>query len=147
MSQAVENDTASQMQGSGGSTTGSGGMITYTCKDPKASNYNPYGASNPSLCNYGTNVNQKPDASNYSVTVHLPQSGFTKTLRLGMTDAQVALLQSYLGKHGFMVTPAGKETKYFGTKTKKELALFQKSVGINATGNFGLVTMKYVNSH
>ena len=147
VSQAVENDTASQMQGSGGSTTGSGGMITYTCKDPKASNYNPYGASNPSLCNYGTNVNQKPDASNYSVTVHLPQSGFTKTLRLGMTDAQVALLQSYLGKHGFMVTPAGKETKYFGTKTKKELALFQKSVGINATGNFGLVTMKYVNSH
>ncbi len=72
---------------------------------------------------------------------------FTKNLKKGMTDPDVAKLQHYLGAHGFLVTPQGKETTTFGPKTKKELALFQKSVGFTSDGVFGTFTRKYVNSH
>lgn len=73
---------------------------------------------------------------------------FTRTLRRGSDSEDVVALQRYLRSKGFEVVPAGQETTYFGPKTQKTLAAFQKSVGIvPASGFFGPITMAYVNSH
>ena len=98
-------------------------------------------------------VAASPTSSNANVAAitHLSSTStifvFTKTLKRGVTDAQVIQLQKYLGVKGFEVVPQGKEIDYFGPNTKKQLALFQKSVGIPSTGFFGPITMAYVNSH
>ena len=82
-----------------------------------------------------------------STTVVMPTYQFTKLLKKGMKDSDVKELQKYLGSKGFEVTSRGNETSLFGSKTKSELMLFQKSVGIKSTGILGSVTQEYINSH
>ena len=72
---------------------------------------------------------------------------FTKLLKKGTIDADVIQLQKYLAEKGFSVTTLGRETSLFGPKTKTELSLFQKSVGITPTGILGSLTQVYINSH
>ncbi len=49
----------------------------------------------------------------------------TKTLRYGMTDDEVALLQTLLNKAGYRAVAEGGETTYFGTATFRALTRFQ----------------------
>jgi peptidoglycan hydrolase-like protein with peptidoglycan-binding domain len=71
---------------------------------------------------------------------------FTKDLKLGMTHAEVKLLQEYLNSHGYIVAKSGpgskgKETTKFGGATKSALIRFQKANKITpAVGYFGPVS-------
>jgi len=65
-----------------------------------------------------------------------------KTLKLGMTDPEVKLLQIYLNTHGFPVSLTGPgslglETNFFGPKTKAAVILFQKAKGLVPDGIVG----------
>lgn len=75
---------------------------------------------------------------------------FTKTLSLGMKDAQVVTLQKYLNANGFPIAQTGagsvgKETTYFGPATKNALIKFQKAKAIvPASGLFGPLTRSFI---
>ena len=75
------------------------------------------------------------------------------TVTLGASSQQVVMLQKYLNSKGFPVSVSGagskgKESSYFGAKTKQALIKFQKAVGIKpASGIFGPITKKYMLSH
>jgi len=71
------------------------------------------------------------------------QYTFTKTLKYGMTDPQVANLQRFLNTDDDTKVAvsgngsAGKETNYFGILTQKAVVRFQKKYGLYADGIFG----------
>ena len=75
---------------------------------------------------------------------------FSRDLKLGMRGEDVIELQRYLNHRGFTVAKEGagspgKETDYFGPKTKAALARFQKSHGISpANGYLGPITRNYI---
>jgi len=120
-----------------------GGRPVHICTDPKASNYQAsFGESDPSVCNYGPGTAPVQTASPTSVP---PVALFIKPLSLGMKDPEVLLLQKYLSTKGFPVTLPGKETNYFGARTKKELELFQKSAGLAVSGALDAGTIRYIN--
>ena len=75
---------------------------------------------------------------------------FTKNLKKGMDDGDVAQLEMYLDSHGFPVAPSGwgllaQPSTVFGSKTVAALKRFQKSINLPATGYFGPMTRAYVN--
>jgi hypothetical protein len=77
---------------------------------------------------------------------------FTRDLQLHDTGNDVKVLQEFLNSKGFIVSltgpgSPGNESTYFGSKTWDALVKFQKSVGIHATGYFGWITRRWVNSH
>jgi len=61
---------------------------------------------------------------------------FTKTLVLGMTDAEVFNLQKVLSLDP-AVYPEGEITGYFGKMTEAAVKRFQKKYGIRTTGQVG----------
>jgi hypothetical protein len=76
---------------------------------------------------------------------------FTKDLKKGMNDSDVAKLQEFLDTHGFPVATTGpgsrgQFTTKFGTQTFAALKRYQKSVGISSSGFLGPVTRAYVNA-
>jgi hypothetical protein len=77
---------------------------------------------------------------------------FTKSLKLGMFDPDVKMLQHYLNLHGFLVSnrgigSLGKETDRFGNGTYYALIRFQKAMNINPpSGFFGFTTRTLVNN-
>lgn len=75
---------------------------------------------------------------------------FTKNLKQGMDDSDVARLQQFLGTHGFPVAQTGwgsinQPATLFGVKTVKALKRYQASIGLPATGYFGPMTRASVN--
>jgi hypothetical protein len=130
------------------SSTTSGGSITYGCKDPKASNYNPYSASKPSLCQYTTTPTAPTSTTTTQTTVSTTYS-FTRTLRLGMTGDDVKALQGYLNTHGYLVSQTGpgslnNETTYFGPKTKAAVIDFQNKNELEPDGIVGPHTREFI---
>ncbi len=76
---------------------------------------------------------------------------FTKSLYLGVSDPQVKCLQQYLNAAGYTVSVSGagspgKESAYFGAKTKVAVAKWQTTNGVLPTsGYFGAISRaKYV---
>ena len=84
---------------------------------------------------------------------------FSKVLRLGMHDPEVAMLQHYLNTHGFPVSlvgigSIGKETTYCGPATKAALLKYQNAHAdviltpvhlVKPTGIFGTMTINAFN--
>ena len=85
---------------------------------------------------------------------------FTRILKLGSIGLDVKALQVFLNNNGFSVSLSGSgskgnETQYFGPATKNALIKFQEFYAneillpsglTKGTGNFGVATMKKVNS-
>ena len=69
---------------------------------------------------------------------------FTKTLRLGMTDAEVFNLQKVLSLDP-NIYPEGKITGYFGKATEAAVKRFQQKYGIRVTGEVGPQTRAKLN--
>jgi len=69
---------------------------------------------------------------------------FTKTLRLGMTDAEVFNLQKVLSLDPD-IYPEGKITGYFGKATEAAVKKFQQKYGIRVTGEVGPQTRAKLN--
>ena len=132
------------------SSTTSGGGITYGCKDSKASNYNPYSASKPSLCQYATTPTAPTSTTTTQTTTVSTTSSFTRTLKLGMTGDDVKALQVYLNAHGYPVSQTGpgslnNETTYFGPKTKAAVIDFQNKNELEPDGIVGPHTIGIIN--
>ncbi len=69
---------------------------------------------------------------------------FTKTLTIGSSGSDVTALQNFLKSKGYLSADI---TGYFGIQTQLSLAAYQTAKGISpATGYFGVITMKTVNS-
>ena len=124
----------------------SGGRA-YVCMDPKATNYDTYPADGNISCHYATVAPvTTPPTTPLPLLTTLPStppsvisapSSTIRTLKLGMTGDDVKALQVYLNAHNFSVTVPGKETKYFGSKTKKAVQLFQKAHDLKTDGSVG----------
>lgn len=109
----------------------SGSVILFGCRDPRAINYNASSANNSLACTYTT-----PPVSPTEV-FH-----FKRNLSLGISGADVVILQQFLNSHGFPISligpgSKGKETNLFGNKTKTALMKYQKAKGIDAIGILG----------
>ena len=117
------------IQASSGTVSGGGGTITWT----------------PQTGFIDHSKTQQSTTQTNQVITPLPI--FTKNLKKGSVSQDVKRLQIYLRLHGFTVVSEGKETTTFGIKTKTELVLFQKSVGLDVDGSFGPKTRVYVNGH
>ena len=123
------------------------GGYAYVCLDPEATNYDTYPAPGNISCHYATAtpVTTPPTIPLPSATTILPPSptstittiSTARILKLGMTGNDVKALQVYLNAHDLSVTIPGKETKYFGPKTRKAVQLFQKSHGLTPDGVVG----------
>ncbi len=139
-------------------TRSGGGLIHYGCKDPHASNYEIFAASNPSLCTYNTITTTTSTSSlqvqplGISATTSISLTIPTRDLKKGMSGKDVMLLQNYLVAQD--TGPAAKvfaqhgANNYFGKFTQAALIEFQKAYGIlPATGYYGPKTRKYIKDH
>ncbi|MDB5204071.1 MAG: hypothetical protein JWP09_99 [Candidatus Taylorbacteria bacterium] len=133
---------------SGGSSVGG---IVYACKDPNATNYTFFGASNPSLCTYSA-----PVANSSTTVAAQPITTFAQNLNSGITNADVKKLQIFLNSHGFSVAltgvgSIGHETTFFGPATKLAIQKFQLKYGVvksskeSGYGSFGPKTRSKMN--
>ncbi len=135
----------------------SGGVVAiFGCSNIHATNYNPNTTVDNNSCLFGTTITPSAGQSTQAAAqpaatgclpgyVFSPLNGalcnntsvaatskFTKTLKLGMTDPEVKLLQQYLNTHNFIISAngagsPGKETSYFGVLTKLALIKFQEA--------------------
>lgn len=62
---------------------------------------------------------------------------YKRSLRLGSEGNDVAMLQTFLEKSGFLEIPSGLAKGYFGQLTKTALIEYQRSVGLPPVGLFG----------
>lgn len=108
------------------SSGGSSG-VHFVCKDPKASNYEAYGANKQELCSYNTLQNQ------------VAKYHFSRVLKSGMKGDDVVVLQNFL-----KILPV--KSKVFGDKTKKAVIEFQKSHGLKPDGVVGKKTGEIIES-
>ncbi len=92
-----------------------------------------------------------PCPSNTNINNTVTNYKFLKNLKYKDIEEDVKLLQQYLNSKGFTVSQVGpgsqgKETTFFGTKTKQALILFQKANNIYPTlGFFGPLTRGFIN--
>jgi len=75
----------------------------------------------------------------------------TKTLKKGMINNEVKLLQIFLNKKGYIITPSGggspgNETNFFGPMTKRAVILFQKANNLTPDGIIGPLSIKVINN-
>ena len=74
-----------------------------------------------------------------------PKTSYSRLLVVGSEGADVSALQSFLEKNGFLILPQGIAKGYFGAMTKKALAKYQVSAGLEAVGELGPKTRKLLN--
>jgi peptidoglycan hydrolase-like protein with peptidoglycan-binding domain len=86
---------------SGGGGYSGGSSPPYGCKDPNASNYNYFSASDPSLCRYATSTVLATSSAATSAAMCVAETYPTKSIRLGAKNdpAEVILLQKYLNTY------------------------------------------------
>lgn len=85
-----------------------------------------------------------------AILISVPVSAFaddalTRSLHTGVSGADVGTLQSYLAKDSTMY-PQGLVTNYFGTLTKKAVAIFQGRNGLVADGYIGRASLPVFNA-
>jgi hypothetical protein len=98
--------------------------------------------SNPNSVNLSDFINllislgiispDKADSARLLISSTTTLSNFTKDLKFGQTDSEVKRLQIFLNTHGYSISASGvgspgKETTYFGLKTKGALIKFQEA--------------------
>lgn len=94
----------------------------------------------------GAACTSTPSTTPTTPTTTPSNTSFTKSLKQGMTDPEVKLLQQYLNSKGFTIAPTGPgskgmETSFFGPATKAAVIKFQLANNITpAVGFFGPVT-------
>ncbi len=126
----------------------------YGCKDPKATNYNYFSASNPSLCVYPkVVVSDAPPTETTSPTMPTISEihKVTKNLKFGMKDGDVRILQQFLINQdkgpAARILKNSDTTNFFGHATKTALIEWQKSNNIApASGYFGQKTRTLIKS-
>jgi hypothetical protein len=134
-----------------------GGSTTYGCKDPNASNYNYFSASNPALCVYtatstivyraiATTTVASPKLPNTgigdqtSITVAQAVAIFNRPLGTGMSGVDVTALQTALVEKGFLVIPIKITKGYYGALTRSAVLKYQAHSSLPLAGVFGPMT-------
>ena len=134
-----------------------GGSTTYGCKDPNASNYNYFSASNPALCVYtatstivyraiATTTVASPKLPNTgigdqtSITVAQAIAVFHRSLGIGMSGVDVTALQTALVEKGFLVIPIKITKGYYGALTRSAVLKYQAHSSLPLAGVFGPMT-------
>lgn len=72
---------------------------------------------------------------------------YARLLTLGSTGDDVAILQTFLERKGFLVIPPGIAKGYFGPLTKAAVAALQLSIGLEGVGHVGPATRAYLNAN
>ncbi|MDB5258848.1 MAG: hypothetical protein JWO73_56 [Candidatus Taylorbacteria bacterium] len=145
------------------------GWIAFAGNHPVTTDWRPASYRNaavphaPATRSSGSRLRNMQDSSPPAITVpsviplSVPASeqskDFTRDLHIGYAGNDTRSLQIYLNSHGFPVSDTGpgsqgKETLFFGPRTQKALASFQKMNGIiPAIGYFGPKTRYYMSNH
>lgn len=139
-----------------------GQSVKVGCKDKNASNYQHFVSHRQDLCVYdvaakstsaaATSQPASSSAAPTTVVTPVPTATYTRDLSVGMSGADVKLLQQFLNQRGYTVSEtgpgsAGNETEVFGSQTQVALAQFQAAEGISpAAGYFGPTTRAAVAS-
>ncbi|MES2223905.1 MAG: peptidoglycan-binding domain-containing protein [Patescibacteria group bacterium] len=110
------------------------GSVHYSCRDPKATNYEDMGASKSSLCIYAMVTSPLP-----TNTIPVPSD-----LSFGMKNNDVKTLQTFLigqakGPAARLLSTFG-ATGYFGQFTKEALIEWQTAESITPTGIYDAAT-------
>ncbi len=114
---------------------GGGGGYRRVCKDPDATNYQPFGYSKPSMCEYEETEGQ---------VLGVATQQFVTDLTLGSTGDEVTALQNRLTEEGLYTGPI---TGYFGPLTQAAVIRYQTAHGIvPAVGYFGPLTREEMNT-
>ena len=156
---SVTNNTLSgpsvaAVQAGGGSSGGGGGGVAVILTVPKNTSSTTTTVSTAAVSN--TIDSSKVPIANVSFKYKINKDVISikfRNITLGSTGVDVQELQKFLNNNGYAVSTTGvgskgKESRYFGAKTKEALARLQKAVGITpAVGYFGPVTKKYILSH
>lgn len=103
------------------------------------------------LINMGQNDKAQELAREFNLEKDNSIIKLTRTLKKGMVHSEVKLLQMFLNKNGYTISvlgwgSVGRETNYFGDKTKKALMLFQKDNNLKPDGIAGPLTIKIINA-
>ncbi len=139
--------------GSSSGGGGGGGGTHYGCKDPGASNYETFAASNPAMCLYTTTASSTTASSttvykfpNTGIdnTTDLTQSeaisAFQRSLNVGSQGKDVVVLQTVLVQKGFLEIPSGVAKGYFGGLTRTAIMKYQTHSNLPSVGVFGPLT-------
>ncbi len=141
-------DVSDTSSGGGGGGVGGGGSTARTTTTVVPTTVLVTPTINPLLNNLLPNTT--PNLSNLNSEIKVFPA---RSITVGGRGEDVKALQRFLNSKGFTVSPIGdgsigKETTYFGLKTRSALARFQASVGIKpAVGYFGPITRKYILEH
>jgi hypothetical protein len=147
--------TAIPSSGGGGSGRSSGGSISYACKDPKATNYNAFGTSNPNLCKYA--VIATPTESSKTLGkpgVCTTSQTLTQNLKSGSRNGkynsytkaivkEAKILQAHMNRLGFS---SGKEDGILGPISDGAIKRMQTFLGTKADGYVGPLTRALLNN-
>ncbi len=131
--------------------------VSTTVSDPNSMNLSDFINL---LINLGIISPDKANSARLLISSTTTLSNFTKDLKFGQIDPEVKRLQIFLNTQGYNISASGvgspgKETTYFGLKTKDALIKFQEAHFSEilkpanfkrGTGMFGAYTRNFVNS-
>lgn len=135
-------------------TVTTSGGISYGCKDPKASNYDFFSASKPSLCKYNTNTNTNtPTPTTLPKGICPVSQQLTQNLKSGSRNGkynsytkgivkEANILQSHLNRLGFS---SGKEDGILGPISDGAIKRMQTFLNTKADGYVGPLTRGLLN--
>jgi ELWxxDGT repeat protein len=129
------------------------GGIHYGCKDPLATNYEQFSASNPALCKYPTSV--VTTTKNLGIPgVCAPDQILTQNLKVGAHNGrynsytkgivkEAKLLQRHMNRLGFS---SGKEDGILGSISDGAIKQMQIFLGTKPDGMVGSITRGLINN-
>ncbi|MCA9352783.1 VCBS repeat-containing protein, partial [Patescibacteria group bacterium] len=116
----------------------------YSCKDPNATNYDPFGAHDQLLCVYEGGFVPFTQCELFTQNLHIPARDGVYNNYTQAVVTEVAKIQHYLNQSGF---ESGVEDGIIGPITDHAIRQLQTAFGIVADGYVGPITRSVINQY